>query len=93
MKVRVNLTIRDYYDYVGTHPLYPTRKRVISSLPYELEKGYNFKFKKIKRYSQILYRVHISVIIDDISVLSDMTDRYKNYMFKLENISWKILTK
>ena len=33
------------------------------------------------------------LFVDDISVLSDMTDRYKNYMFKLENISWKILTK
>jgi hypothetical protein len=90
MKVRINLTIRDYYSYVGTNPFYSLKKRVIHSLPTELEKGYNLKFKKLKQYGNY-YRVHISVKVDDISIISNLEDKYKMYGLKPTNVSWKVI--
>ena len=49
IKVRFNLTIQDYYDYVGTNPYYDLRRRVINSIPLELRKGYNLKYKWLKK--------------------------------------------
>lgn len=90
MKIRVSLTVQDYYSYVGTNTLRPLTKRVICSLPRELEKGYNMKFKKLKIYGNY-YRVHISVEIDDISVISNLENRYKGFCHKPENITWRVI--
>lgn len=90
IKVRVNLTVQDYYSYVGTRPLYPTTKRVIDSLPDEVEKGYNMKFKKLKGYGNY-YRVHISVKVDDISIISNLEDKYKDYGKRPTDVSWKVI--
>ena len=90
IKVRVNLTIQDYFSYVGTTPSYSLTKRVIQSLPSELEKGYNMKFKKIKQYGNY-YRVHISVKINDISIVSNLEEKYKGYGHKPCKVSWKVI--
>ena len=91
MKVRVNLTIQDYYSYVGTNPLYATSKRVISSLPSELRECYNMKFKILKKYYGHYYRVHITVKVDDISIISNLESKYSSYGLRPTNVTWKVI--
>lgn len=90
IKVRVKLTTQDYYSYVGTNPSYSTTKRVIYSLPNEVAKGYNMKFKKLKGYGNY-YRIHISVIVNDISIISNLEDKYKSWGKRPTDVSWKVI--
>ena len=90
MKVRVNLTTQDYYSYVGTNPHYSLTRRVNSSLPIELREGYNMKFKKLKRYGNY-YRIHITVIVDDISIISNLEDKYREWGKRPTDVSWKVI--
>jgi hypothetical protein len=90
MKVRVNLTTQDYFSYVGTNPYYSLPTRVIHSLPSELREGYNMKFKRLKAYGNY-YRVHISVKVEDISIISNLEDRYKSFGLRPTNVSWKVI--
>lgn len=90
IKVRVNLTVQDYFSYVGTNPNYKSNYRVIHSLPDEVNKGYNMKFKKLKGYGNY-YRVHISIKVNDISIISNLEDKYKGYGNKPTDVSWKVI--
>jgi len=91
-KIRLNLTVEDYYDYVGTSPYYSTVKRVIDSLPYEFRKGYNLKFKMLKKRSDYRkwYRVHITVVTSLETVEKVLKDNQR-YMHRFEDLSYKII--
>lgn len=94
MKLRINLTVEDYYDYVGTNPFYSKRKRVLGSLPYEFKGLYNLKFKEIKRswtYKR-WYRVHFSINMTEEEFLS-IIESYKDYCHKPEEVTYKIIKK
>jgi hypothetical protein len=60
-KYRINLTVEDYFDYVGTRPFMSVKDRMLFSLPEEFRKGYNIKFKKFHSWHDF-YRVHLSLI-------------------------------
>jgi len=92
MKIRLNLTIEDYYDYVGTNPHYPKKKRVRSSLPSQLQDGYNMKFKEVSVgwSSHKWYRVHISVNISQEN-LDRMISYNASIMHSFQNLSYKII--
>lgn len=87
MKYRIKLTVRDYYDYVGTNPYYSKFQRVKDSIPYEFTKTlYNLKYKiiKSKRYGK-WYRVSFSVKMTESEILS-VLDSYKDCCHSLENV-------
>jgi hypothetical protein len=90
MKIRFKLTVEDYYDYVGTSPLIRLTSRVKSSLPSQLQEGYNMKFKVVKEpYSWTKwYRVHISADITQES-LDRMLSNNELFMHKFKNFSMK----
>lgn len=95
-KYRIAFTVQDYYDYVGTNPLYSIKKRMLQSIPALFEKnGYNIKFKCIhnKLYPWYrYYRVHMSVRMTE-EEIKKVLDWYKYANFKLSNISYKLITK
>ena len=91
-KYRINLTVQDYYDYVGTRPFISTRDRMLASIPSEFEKGYNIKFKVIKHprswgFSKF-YRVHLSLITTE-ETIQKVIKGYKSTMFLCNNITYK----
>ena len=96
MKYRIAFTVQDYYDYVGTNPYYSTKERMLQSIPEQFKKnGYNIKFKRI--YNKLYpwskyYRVHMSVRMTE-SEIKQVLDWYENASFKLNNVSYKLITK
>ena len=91
IKVRFNLTIQDYYDYVRTNPSCDSRKRVINSLPHQLTKGYNLKYKWLKKEYNRMYRVHITIKVMNESQIPNLEEQYKLCCWQPSNISWKII--
>ena len=98
-KYRIAFTVQDYYDYVGTSPYYSTKERMLKSIPEEFERnGYNIKFKCIHNILHPLYpwykyyRVHMSVRMTE-EEIKKVLDQYKDASFKLNNISYKLITK
>lgn len=91
-KIRLNLTVEDYYDYVGTNPYYSTLKRVKDSLPYEFRQGYNLKFKMLKKISHYRkwYRVHITVVTSLETIEKVLKDN-QGRMHRFEDLSYKII--
>ena len=90
-KYRINLTVEDYFDYVGTNPFLTTKDRMLFSLPGEFKDGYNIKFKVIKhrmypwhRY----YRVHLSLITNE-ERIQKVINRYKTTGFNCGEITYK----
>ncbi len=94
MKYRVNLTIMDYYDYVGTHPSMSLRDRVLESLPYQFkDSAYNLKFKVLRTaYWKRNYRVHFTVNMEE-SKLIKIFEEYKDYCHRAENYSYKVVSR
>lgn len=91
-KYRIAFTVQDYYDYVGTNPYYSIKERMLDSIPDLFKKnGYNIKFKCIKLYSWY-YRVHMSVRMTE-EEIKQVLDWYENASFKLDNVSYKLITK
>ena len=92
MKIRVNLTIEDYFDYLGTHPHYSKRERVLQSLPYEFRDNlYNLKFKELKSFTwKRHYRVHFSIDMTEERFLS-IIERVKDYCHKPEEVTYKVI--
>lgn len=94
MKYRINFTAEDYFDYVGTNPYYPLKKRVMESIPYEFrDSSYNLKFKIIKDRSwsyKKWYRVHFSVDMEESRIL-EIFKRYEDYCHKPEEWSYKVI--
>ena len=94
-KYRINLTVEDYFDYVGTHPSLSTKDRMLFSLPEEFRNGYNIKFKIVESsvYPWIRhYRVHLS-LITDVEVIQKVIERYKTTMYKVNKITYKEIKK
>ena len=94
-KYRINLTVEDYFDYVGTHPFLSTKDRILFSLPEEFRNGYNIKFKIVESsvYPWIRhYRVHLS-LITDVEVIQKVIERYKTTMYKVNKITYKEIKK
>lgn len=91
MKIRFNLTVEDYYDYIGSNPCKSLIDRVKQSLPRQLEKGYNMKFKVLKINSwNKWYRVHITADINE-ETLNQMLSDNVIYMHKFSDLSYKSL--
>lgn len=91
MKYRINLTVEDYYNYVGTNPCVSRSTRVGDSIPDEFYvRGYNLKFKVLRIGYKTYYRVHISVKMAEFEIL-EVLERYKNYSHSLENVSYRII--
>ena len=86
-KYRINLTVEDYFDYVGTHPFLSARDRMLFSLPEEFKKGYNIKFKKFRSWRDF-YRVHLSLITTE-ETIQKVIERYKISGFMCNNITYK----
>lgn len=95
-KYRIAFTVQDYFDYIGTNPYYSTKKRMLESIPDLFEEnGYNIKFKCIhnKLYPwHRYYRVHMSVRTTK-EEIEKVLDWYKDASFKLNNVSYKLITK
>ena len=90
-KYRIAFTVEDYYDYIGTSPYYSIKKRMLYSIPDQFRKnGYNIKFKTLHRYWHKYYRVHMSVKMTE-EEIKEVFGKYKNMIFKLENISYKLI--
>ena len=91
MKYRINFTIEDYYNYVGTNPCLSRSTRVGDSIPYEFYvRGYNLKFKVLRIGYKTYYRVHISVRMTESEILQ-VLEKYKSYSHSLENVSYKVI--
>ena len=86
-KYRINLTVEDYFDYVGTYPFLSVRDRMLFSLPVEFRKGYNIKFKKLHRWHDF-YRVHLSLITTE-ETIQKVIERYKTNNFICNKITYK----
>jgi hypothetical protein len=95
-KYRITFTVQDYYDYIGTNPRYSIKERMLESIPDLFKKnGYNIKFKRIlnKLYPWYkYYRVHMSVRMTE-KEIKQVLDWYKDASFKLNNVSYKLITK
>ncbi len=91
-KIRFNLSIEDYYDYVGTNPHKSLKNRALESLPQELREGYNMKFKRIVRpYSfHKWYRIHITAKITD-KQLEKMLKDNGVFAHQFDNFSYKVI--
>lgn len=98
MKLRINMTVEDYYDYIGTNPYYSKKERVLQSLPLEFNDSfsnviYNLKFKEIKSITgRRHYRVHFSANMTEEDLLK-LLIRYENYCHKPEKVSYRVITK
>ena len=90
-KYRINLTVEDYFDYVGTHPFLSVKDRMLFSLPEEFKKGYNIKFKKFRNWRDF-YRVHLSIITTE-EIIQKVINRYKTTGFIVNNITYKEIKK
>jgi hypothetical protein len=90
-KYRINLTVEDYFDYVGTRPFMSVKDRMLFSLPEEFRKGYNIKFKKFHSWHDF-YRVHLSLITTE-EVIQKVIERYKTTGFICNNITYKEIKK
>lgn len=87
-KFRINLTVEDYYSYIGTNPYYSIKERMLYSLPEDFKKGaYNIKFKTIK-HGHKYYRVHLSLKTTE-EEIKEVIERYKTTMFYCGDISFK----
>ena len=95
-KYRIAFTIQDYYDYIGTYPYYSIKERMLESIPDLFKKnGYNIKFKRVRNelYPWCkCYRVHMSVRMTE-KEIRQVLDWYENASFKLDNVSYKLITK
>ena len=94
-KYRINLTVEDYFDWVGTNPNLSRRDRMIESLPEEFNKGYNIKFKTLKDsvfYWKTVYRVHLSLITTE-EEIQNVINRYKSTSFITYKITYKEIKK
>jgi hypothetical protein len=96
-KYRIAFTVQDYYDYIGINPYYSTKEKMLKSIPEEFElNGYNIKFKCVhnKLYPwNKYYRVHMSVRMTE-EEIKEVFKKYKDdTMFKLNNTSYKLITK
>ena len=96
-KYRIAFTVQDYYDYIGTNPYYSIKKRMLESIPNLFKKnGYNIKFKCVSNNFLYpwykYYRVHMSVRMTE-EEIKKVLDWYKNASFKLNNVSYKLITK
>lgn len=91
-KYRIAFTVEDYYNYVGTSPYYSIKERMLQSIPNLFKKnGYNIKFKKLHSWNN-WYRVHMSVRMTE-EEIKQVLDWYKDASFKLNNVSYKLITK
>lgn len=91
-KYRIAFTVQDYFDYIGTNPYYSTKERMLESIPNFFKKnGYNIKFKCIHKWHKY-YRVHMSVRMCEKDI-KQVLDWYKNASFRLNNVSYKLITK
>ena len=95
-KYRIAFTVQDYYDYVGTSPYRSIKERMLESIPEQFKQnGYNIKFKKVsyRLYPwSTWYRVHMSVRMTE-DKIKQVLDWYKNASFRLNNVSYKLITK
>ena len=95
-KYRIAFTVQDYYDYIGTNPCYSIKERMLESIPDLFkENGYNIKFKCVlnKLYPWCrCYRIHMSVRTTE-EEIEKVLDWYENASFKLDNVSYKLITK
>ena len=95
-KYRIAFTVQDYYDYVGTNPYWSIKERMLKSIPDLFKQnGYNIKFKCIhsKLYPwNEYYRVHMSVRMTEKDI-KQVLDWYKDISFRLNNVSYKLITK
>ena len=93
-KYRINLTVEDYFDYVGTRSFKSVKDRMLFSLPEKFKKGYNIKFKKFKKFhsGHDFYRVHLSLITTETEI-KQVLDWHKNASFRLDNVSYKLIIK
>ena len=90
-KYRINLTVEDYFDYVGTRPFMSIKDRMLFSLPEEFKKGYNIKFKKYHCWHDF-YRIHLSLITTE-EIIQKVIERYKTIGFIYNNITYKEIKK
>ena len=95
-KYRIAFTVQDYYDYIGTNPNYNTKERMLESIPDLFKKnGYNIKFKKVS-YGlcpwSTWYRVHMSVKMCEKDI-KQVLSWYNDASFRLNNVSYKLITK
>ena len=91
-KYRIAFTVQDYYNYIGTNPYYSIKERMLQSIPEQFKKnGYNIKFKRLCSWST-WYRVHMSVRMTE-EEIKQVLDWYKDASFKLNNVSYKLITK
>ena len=95
-KYRISFTIQDYYDYVETNPYYSMKERMLDSIPnLFIQNGYNIKFKCVSNKLYPLYkyyRVHMSVRMCEKDI-KQVLDWHRNASFKLNNVSYKLITK
>lgn len=92
MKLKICISVEDYFDYVGTNPLYSIERRIKESLPSEIANGSIIAFKQINKNSTFnkWYRVHL---ITDIT--QDQFNKMENFnneaMHKYEELLYKQL--
>lgn len=91
-KYRINLTVEDYFDYVGTHPSLSLKDRMLFSLPEEFKNGYNIKFKVVHNKMHPWYRhyrVHLSLITTE-EIIHKVIKRYlTSILYMCNNITYK----
>lgn len=94
-KYRINLTVEDYFDYVGTNPSLSIKDRMLFSLPEEFRNGYNIKFKVVENdvcpWAKH-YRVHLSLITTE-EIIQKVIEKYKTTGFICNNITYKEIKK
>ena len=92
-KYRIAFTVQDYYDYIGTSTYRSIKECMLESIPDLFKKnGYNIKFKCIYNELCKYYRVHMSVRMTEEDI-KQVLDWYKNASFRLNNVSYKLITK
>ena len=91
-KIRVNVTIQDWYNYIGNSTHHSTPKRVMDSIPYEFKDAnlYNLKYKKIKGWYYKLYRVHFTVIMTE-EKLRSILEWHRNSACRFEDATYKVI--
>jgi hypothetical protein len=90
MKLRIKLTVEDFYDYLGTSPSMSLTKRVLQSMPDEFRDGYNMKFKVVKQGWSYHNWYRIAITVDTTEEkIHKVLDWNSKCMHKFLNFSYK----